>query len=153
MTEVAITAPHLLTPALELGPAKQVSGYYAQAMVSVLPSLDISAGAGITKVAQNDEDKRDWQDDDMDPATDSCCDKADPNKPSPSALDSVGFVTTKQQIGLAASATLHVSDSIHLQFEYLRIMFEWYKPTPASAATSNPEQNFHVVNAGITYAW
>lgn len=129
------------------------TGYYAQLMVSALKTLDISAGFGVTSVAQNPEDKQDYADDDMNPATNACCDKADPQKPTPTSADSVGFVTIKQQMGISGGATIHVTENIHVALEYFRAMFQWYRPTPALAGTTNPKQNFHVVNAGITYAW
>lgn len=130
------------------------TGYYVQLMVSALKSLDISAGAGITSVSQNPEDKVDSKDDDMNPATDSCCDKADdPNKPTPTSVDSVGFVTVKSQAAISFGATVHLTENVHLAFEYFRAMFTWYRPVPAVAGVGNTTQNFNVVNAGITYAW
>jgi hypothetical protein len=129
------------------------TGYYGQLMVSATKTLDVAAGAGITQVAQTAEDKTDPKDDDSNPATPSCCDAADPNKPAPNSVDSVGFVTAKSQLGFSGSLTVHVTENVHLAFEYFRAMFTWYKPTPSAAGTTNPTQNFHVVNAGITYAW
>ncbi|RYZ10022.1 MAG: hypothetical protein EOO73_00090 [Myxococcales bacterium] len=129
------------------------SGYYAQLMVSALKSLDLSAGAGMTAVKQNAEDKVDLTDDDGTPATPSCCDKnLDPANPTPK-IDSVGFVTIKQQLGISAGATIHVTENIHVALEYFRAMFQWYRPTPAVAGTGNPKQNLNVVNAGLTYTW
>jgi hypothetical protein len=124
------------------------TGYYAQAMVSATPAIDISAGAGITSVAQNPEDKVNSADDDANPATPSGNDDADPTRP-----ESVGFVTIKSQTGIHGGVTFHLSENLHLAFEYFRAMFEWYKPLPAAATTANPKQNFHVINAGITYDW
>jgi len=124
-------------------------GYYAQAMVSATKSLDISAGFGATTVKQNPQDLEDLKDDDMNPATPARADSADKTTP----VDSVGFVTIKQQMAISAGATVHVTDNIHLTFEYFRAMFEWYRPTPALAGAGNPKQNFNVVNAGITYTW
>jgi opacity protein-like surface antigen len=65
----------------------------------------------------------------------------------------VGYVTIKQQTGISGGATIHVTENIHIALEYFRAMFQWYRPTPALAGTTNPKQNFHVVNAGVTYAW
>jgi hypothetical protein len=133
---------------------RNFSGYYAQAMVSATKLLDISAGAGVTMVQQTPQDRQDSKDDDMNPATNSCCDNATgAGKPNPTSPDSVGFVTIKQQLGLSAGVTVHATENIHVVFEYFRAMFEWYKATPATAATNNPTQNVDVVNAGITYAW
>jgi hypothetical protein len=56
-------------------------------------------------------------------------------------------------MGISGGATIHVTENIHIALEYFRAMFQWYKPTPALAGAGNPKQNFHVVNAGITYAW
>jgi hypothetical protein len=125
-------------------------GYYAQAMVSATKSLDISAGFGATTVTQNAEDKVDLVDDDMNPATPAVADKVGGN---PTPVDSVGYVTIKQQTGISGGATIHVTENIHIALEYFRAMFQWYRPTPALAGTTNPKQNFHVVNAGVTYAW
>jgi hypothetical protein len=129
------------------------SGYYGQLMVSATKSLDIAAGAGITQVAQNPEDKQDWKDDDSNPATPVCCDAPDPKKPSPTSADSTSFVTIKSQAAFSGSVTVHVTENVHLAFEYFRAMFMWYKPVPVLAGTTNPKQNFHVINAGITYVW
>jgi hypothetical protein len=46
---------------------------------------------------------------------------------------------------------VHLSDSLHLAFEYFRAMFSWYKPSPAAADAQEPSQAFHVLNAGVTY--
>lgn len=124
------------------------TGFYAQAMVSATKALDIAVGAGQTSVAQTPEDKVDTVDDDMNPATPSATDKM-----APSGIDSVGFVTIKSQTGIHGSVTVHLSEQVHLAFEYFRAMFEWYKPTPAGPNTIQPKQNFHVINAGITYAF
>jgi hypothetical protein len=127
------------------------TGYYAQAMVSALPALDISAGFGVTSVAQLDDDKIDIKDDDANPATPTAADGDATVRPTP--VDSVGYVTIKSQTGISAGATIHVTENIHIALEYFRAMFQWYRPTPALAGKTNPKQNFNVVNAGITYAW
>lgn len=124
------------------------TGVYAQAMVSATQALDISVGAGQTSVSQNPEDKVDTKDDDMNPATNSATDGG-----AASGVDSVGFVTIKSQTGVNANVTVHVTENLHLQFEYFRAMFAWYTPTPAGPATVQPKQNFNVVNAGITYTF
>jgi hypothetical protein len=129
------------------------TGYYAQAMVSATKAIDIMAGWGITSVAQTPEDKLDSKNDDVatDPTgtlTPSANDDADLTRP-----ESVGFVTIKSQTGINGGVTFHLTENLHLAFEYFRAMFEWYKPTPATAQTANPKQNFHVVNAGLTYDW
>jgi hypothetical protein len=124
------------------------SGYYAQAMVSATPAIDISAGFGVSQLAQNPEDKADSTDDDANPATFSGNDDADPTRP-----ESVKFITIKSQTGISGGVTFHVTENIHVALEYFRAMFQWYLPTPAVAGQTNPKQNFHVVNAGITYAW
>jgi hypothetical protein len=124
------------------------TGYYAQVMVSATKAIDIMAGAGITSVAQNPEDKVDSQDNDMNPATPSGNDDEDPTRP-----ESVKFVTIKSQTGITGGVTVHLTENLHLAFEYMRAMFQWYKPIPADVNTTNPKQNFHVLNAGITYDW
>jgi hypothetical protein len=124
-------------------------GYYAQAMVSATKALDISAGFGATTVTQNADDKVDLKDDDGMASTPAATDSPDKTTP----VDSVGFVPIKQQMGISGGATIHVTENIHIALEYFRAMFQWYRPTPALAGASNPKQNFHVVNAGITYAW
>jgi hypothetical protein len=122
------------------------TGIYAQAMVSATKALDLAVGAGQTSVAQNPEDKVDSKDDDMNPATPAASDGT-------GGYDSAGFVTIKSQTGINASVTVHATEDIHLAFEYFRAMFEWYKPSPAGPDTIQPKQNFHVINAGITYTW
>jgi len=124
------------------------TGYYAQAMVSATKAIDIMAGVGITSVAQNPEDKVDSKDDDGSATTPSANDDT-----SPAAPDSVKFVTIKSQTGITGGVTVHLNENLHLAFEYMRAMFEWYKPIPAGPTTTNPKQNFHVINAGITYDW
>jgi hypothetical protein len=124
------------------------TGGYVQAMVSATRALDISVGAGQTSVAQLPTDKVDTKDDDMNPATPAARDAG-----TPSGIDSVGFVTIKSQTAFHGGVTVHLSEQVHLAFEYFRAMFEWYKPIPAGPQTIQPKQNFHVINAGITYAW
>lgn len=123
------------------------SGYYAQLMVSAGKYVDLSAGAGITSVAQTPEDKVDSADDDGNPMTPSADDDGT------AGPDSVGFVTIKSQSAINANVIVHLDENLHLAFEYMRAMIAWYKPIPAGPTTVNPEQNFHVVNAGITYTW
>jgi hypothetical protein len=130
------------------------TGVSAQAMVSATKSLDISVGAGQTSVTQNPEDKIDTEDHDG-----KASGTPMPNTPSatdggaPSGIDSVGFVTVKSQTGINANVTVHLTENVHLQFEYFRAMFAWFTPTPAGPNTLQPKQNFHVVNAGITFAF
>jgi hypothetical protein len=127
---------------------RAVSGYSAHLMVTASQLLDVSAAAGVTRVIQNPEDRQDWTDDDKNPATNPCCDAS-----AKSGVDSVGFVTLKQQVGMFLGATIHATENIHVALEYLRIKFEWYKPTPALPTTTNPTQSFNIINAGITYTW
>jgi hypothetical protein len=117
-------------------------------MVSATEALDISVGAGQTSLAQNPEDKVDVKDDDMNPATPSATDGG-----APSGVDSVGFVTIKSQTAIHGGVTVHLNENVHLAFEYFRAMYAWYTPSPAGPQTIQPKQNFHVVNAGITYAF
>jgi hypothetical protein len=129
------------------------TGYYIQAMVSATKAIDISAGAGITSVAQTPEDKLDSKNHDeasdpMGNLTPAANDDGDATRP-----DSVGFATIKSQTGIHGGATFHLTENLHLALEYFRAMFQWYKPIPATAQTPNPKQNFHVINAGITYDW
>ena len=121
-------------------------GYYAQLMVSALPTLDVMAGAGITRVKLLTEDTQDWRDTDMNPATPSAND--DGNAAIP---DSVGTVPVKQQLGFSGGVAYHFTDYIHLQVEYFRAMYEWYRPSPSLPGVEGPKQAFHVVNAGVTY--
>jgi len=126
-------------------------GYYAQAMLSPLESLDIHAGFGATAVVQNPEDKVDSKDDDgtldmPNPATPAANDDA-----NPAVADSVGFVTIKQQMGISGGVTIHATPNIHIALEYFRAAFEWYKPIPTVTGSKNPSQNINVINAGITY--
>ncbi len=147
---VAIWDPRPQATDLKL---RTFTGYYAQAMISALPALDISAGFGVTSVAQLDDDKIDLEDHDGDPTTPTATDNGADPVARPTPIDSVGYVTIKQQMGLSAGATIHVTENIHVALEYFRAMFQWYRPTPAVAGKTNPKQDINVVNAGITYAW
>jgi hypothetical protein len=54
---------------------------------------------------------------------------------------------------MAASGAVayHVSDNLHLQLEYMRAIFTWYKPSPAAVDAQEPMQAFNIVNFGVTY--
>jgi hypothetical protein len=64
---------------------------------------------------------------------------------------SVGFVPSTHPIGLSAGVTYHLSPSLEPALEYFRAMFEWHIPVPYQAGADGEEQNFDVVNLGITY--
>lgn len=144
---------------------RTMDGYYAQLQISPTPLFDLSAGAGVSEVKLLKEDTVDYTDDDNDdplnegfvdadgdpstprtPATPAANDDSDPSRP-----DSVGFVPVKRQLGLSAGVTIHLSDTLHLAFEYFRAVFTWYKPSPSAPDAQEPRQAFHIVNAGITY--
>jgi hypothetical protein len=115
-------------PAIKM---RTVDGAYVQTQLSATKTLDLRAGAGVTRVHQLPEDKLDWRTGD------------------PSA--SVGFITIRQQLGIGAGLTYHAADNLHVTFEYFRAMFQWYLPTPAAPGTAYPQQVLNFINTGITY--
>jgi hypothetical protein len=126
---------------------RTVDGGYVQTQLTVLPKLDLRAGAGITRVHQLPEDKADfWKNNDSDNATPAADDDM-----VPGAADSVGYVTIKQQLGVGAGLTVHAAQNFHFTAEYFYAMFQWYKPVPAMPNTTNPHQVLHFINAGLTY--
>jgi len=124
---------------------RNVDGYYAQLMIKPNPVFQVSAGAGITRVKRLTNDVVDIKDDDANPATPSADDDVNPG------ADPVGFIPIKQQLGFSGGVTFHATNNIHLTLEYFRAMFQWHQPVPAPPEGGNPEQSFHVVNAGVTY--
>jgi hypothetical protein len=132
---------------------RTVDGAYVQTQVSVLPKLDLRAGAGITRVHRLPEDLIDTVDDDADPTTPANDD--DPVGPTglggPGIPDSVTYVTLRQQVGIGAGMTFHAADNIHITLEYFRAMFQWYKPAREVPGSRYPQQTLNFVNAGVTY--
>lgn len=126
---------------------RNMDGYYAQLMVKPNPTFQVSAGAGVTRVARLLNDLVDIADSDNDPATPAADDDGVPGP------DSVGFSPIRQQLGFSGGVTLHATDNIHLTLEYFRAMFQWHVPVPTPSPATNPEQSFNVVNAGVTYDW
>jgi Gram-negative porin len=138
---------------------RQVDGYSAHLQVSPSKKFDFMAAAGITRVLRLNEDKVDTRDTDNDDPNGDGFKDANPTVaatpvgdddgvPGP---DSVGFVPIKHQIGLSAGATYHISENLHLALEYFRAMFKWHTPVPSLAGADGEEQNFHLVNLGVTY--
>jgi predicted porin len=133
---------------------RTVDGLYAQAQIAVLKNLDVRAGYGFTRIHRLPEDRRDWRDDDSDPATDSANDDVMDSMTGlggPGTPDSAGYVTIRQQIGVGGGLTWHAADSLHFTVEYFRAMFDWYKPSPEPANARNPSQTMNSINAGLTY--
>jgi hypothetical protein len=83
----------------------------------------------------------------MNPLTPVANDDLDPT----TVKDSVGYVPLKHQIGLSGGVNVHLDDNVHLSAEYFRALIKWHTPEPASPGMTGPGQNFHVVNAGVTY--
>jgi hypothetical protein len=143
---------------------RTMDGYYAQLQVSPLKSFDLAVGAGMSQVKLLKEDVVDFTDDDADDPDGDGLTDADLNPTTPltaatpasdddgvAGPDSAGFVPVKRQLGLSGGVTVHLSDNLHLAFEYFRAVFTWYKPSPAAADAQEPRQAFYVLNAGITY--
>jgi hypothetical protein len=146
-------------PSLPERTFRQVDGYSAHLQLAPSGKFDIMAAAGITRVHRLDEDKFDTRDTDRDDANaDGFADATPTLAATPAAdddgvqgPDSVGFVPIKHQIGLSGGATYHISQQLHLTLEYFRAMFKWHTPVPSVAGAEGEEQNFHVVNLGVTY--
>src|SRR5262249_10981425 len=142
---------------------RTMDGAYAQLQVSPVKVFDISAGAGLSEVQLMAEDKIDYEDNDgsLDADGDGIIDSGPrtgqglrPSRDDDDIVgvdDSAGYVPIHRQIGLSASVTYHFSDNLHLQVEYFRAMFSWYKPSPSAADAQEPSEAFHVVNTGVTY--
>jgi hypothetical protein len=125
---------------------RPVDGASAHLQVSPMKTFDLMAAAGITRVHRLDQDVVDARDTDYNPATPAANDDANPNAP-----DSAGYIPLKHQIGLSGGVTVHLSDNLHLAAEYFRALIKWHTPAPAVPGKEGPSQNFHVVNAGVTY--
>jgi hypothetical protein len=52
---------------------------------------------------------------------------------------------------VSGGVAYHLSDNLHLQAEYFRAIFTWYKPSPSAPDAQEPMQAFHIVNLGVTY--
>jgi len=128
-------SPSFFHPSLPDRKFRTMDGYYAQLQVSPLKVLDVAAGYGVSEVQLLKEDKIAYN---------------EAGEPQPAGT-SVGYVPVHQQTGISASVTQHLSENLHLQFEYFRAMFTWYKPSPSVPDAQEPEQSFHIVNAGVTY--
>jgi len=113
-------------------------GYYAQLQLA-LGKVDISAGAGITRVKLLDSDNADSRDDDNDPLTPAAND--DPN---PAARDPLAFSVAKHQLGISGGLVYHFTKSLHFDVDYFRAQFAWYL---------GERQNVNFVNAGATMLW
>jgi hypothetical protein len=124
---------------------RPVQGGAVHLQVAPTKTFDVFGAAGITQVNRLTKDLVDSVDSDMNPATPAANDDPLPLK------DSVGYVPLKHQIGLSGGATVHVSDNLHVALEYFRALIKWHTPEPASPGMTGPGQNFHVVNAGVTY--
>lgn len=124
---------------------RTVDGFYAHLQVAPSQRFDLMAGAGITRVHRLAEDLVDDMDDDTNPATPAANDDANPTQ------DSVGYIPLKHQMGISGGVTVHLDDNLHVALEYFRAMIKWHTPVPAAPGQDGPSQNFHVVNAGVTY--
>ncbi len=139
---------------------REVDGYSAHLQIVPSNKFDLMAAAGITRVHRLTEDVYDTRDTDLDDRDGDGFADANPTAAAtpvqdddgtPGVPDSVGFVPMKHQIGLSAGATYHISPNLHLALEYFRAMFKWHTPVPYVAGADGEEQNFNVVNLGVTY--
>jgi hypothetical protein len=117
---------------------RKSDGYYAQLQV-VLGRVDVSAGAGMTRVHLLEGDVVDYRDDDGDPATPALNDDA-----TPAVADPFQYSIIKQQVGLSAGAVYHHTDWLHFDVDYFRAQFSWYQ---------GEKQAVNVLNAGATLTW
>jgi hypothetical protein len=125
---------------------RPVDGAAVHLQVSPTKMFDVMGAAGITRIHRLDKDVVDLRDTDYNPATPAANDDANPAAP-----DSAGYIPLKHQIGLSGGVTVHLSDNLHLAAEYFRALIKWHTPAPAVPGEEGPSQNFHVVNAGVTY--
>ncbi|HWA75552.1 MAG TPA: porin [Polyangiaceae bacterium] len=124
-------------------------GYYGQLQVA-LGKVDISAGAGVTRIYRLPDDRLDVNDNDGNPDTPAGDDDAYPGEPDPP-----GFTILNQELGLSAGVVYHLSDFLHLDFDYFRARFEWYGGSTASGFFFHPSasQTVNFFNAGVTADW
>jgi hypothetical protein len=144
-------------PYLPDQPFREIDGYSAHLQIAASDQLDFMAAAGITRIKRLDVDKYDTRDtDNDDPERDglnAALQAATPTADDDGVAgpDSVGFAPMKHQIGISAGATYHISQNLHLALEYFRAMFKWHTPIPYTADMDGEEQNFDIVNLGVTY--
>lgn len=144
-------------PYLPDQPFREIDGYSAHLQIAASDKLDFMAAAGITRIKRLDVDKYDTRDtDNDDPERDglnAALEAATPTADDDGVAgpDSVGFAPMKHQIGISAGATYHISQNLHLALEYFRAMFKWHTPIPYTADMDGEEQNFDIVNLGVTY--
>lgn len=129
---------------------RKTDGLYGQLMVSPLKQFDVMAGLGVTEVQLLKEDKIDYADDDS-------LSFADGGRPSrdddafPGIDDSSRVAPVHRQIGASGGVAYHLTENLHLQGEYFRAIFTWYKPSPSADDAAEPVQTFDIVNFGVTY--
>jgi hypothetical protein len=122
-----------------------VEGGAVHLQVSPTKQFDLMTSAGITRIHRLPRDLVDDRDDDGNPATHAGNDDGLP------LMDSVGTIPLKHQIGLGGGVAVHLSDNLHVALEYFRALIKWHTPVPAAPGMTGPGQNFHVINAGVTY--
>ncbi|MEN9581449.1 MAG: hypothetical protein RJA70_4458 [Pseudomonadota bacterium] len=126
---------------------RDVDGGAVHVRVAPSDKFDFMTAWGITRVHQLPGDTVDtYHDGDNNPATPPENDDAVPGLP-----DAVRHVTIKDQAGVSFGGTYHVSPHLHITAEYFKAMYTWHKPTPAPVGAKEAEQNFDVVNLGVTY--
>jgi hypothetical protein len=102
---------------------RKFDGFYAQSMV-VLGRVDVSLGAGVTRVHEVDAD-------------------VDPKYFNPTTGQAAVSVL-KQRIGMAAGVVYHFTDYLHLDADYFRASAEWWL---------GEKQVVNTFNAGMTFTW
>src|SRR5690606_30220857 len=136
------------------GDIRNFSGYYVQAMFSLgdmgAAPVDFHAGYGVSQVHLLDTDRTDLTDDDMNPATPTGNDDA-----NPALTDSTGFTPIKTQTGISGGVTYHATDNLHAHAGIFLASYKWAEisPAPTDGTPAVPEQNFVVGNLGLTYDW
>ncbi len=111
----------------KLGNLRKFDGYYGQSQF-VLGPVDLSAGAGITRVFLNQVDKL----------------TAPDPRDSSGATQVIATSVIKYQLGINAGVVYHYTPNLHFDLDYFRAQATWYL---------GEQQVLHAFNGGMTFSW
>jgi hypothetical protein len=111
----------------EFGNLRLTDGYYAQSQVAI-GTVDVFAGAGITRVFLTQQDK---------------VTQADPRDPT-GQTQTIKNSIIKYQLGINAGAVYHFTPNLHINLDYFRAKAKWYL---------GEQQTLNAINGGMTFNW